>query len=258
MIPQFALRLVVGLSLMWALLPRPLITSGFFRIQSLVALGLCVLTALTAPQSTLSDGSRLIGAGGLQWGMVGGALVSFAASVLWTLERRRAGTIAGFMVLGISGLLLAGGSIDRSATGTLAALELTSAVTSAALLGALTGGMLLGHWYLTATGMSLEPLLRATRWCQAAVAVRLASAIAGVALAAEEVRSGLVGGCFVWMLLRWGAGLIGPLALSVMTQGTLKSRNPQSATGVLFAAVILAFIGEAAALLLIEELGWPL
>ena len=38
MIAQFALRLVCGISLMWLLMPRRQITSGFFRIQMLLAL----------------------------------------------------------------------------------------------------------------------------------------------------------------------------------------------------------------------------
>jgi len=38
----------------------------------------------------------------------------------------------------------------------------------------------------------------------------------------------------------------------------LKYRNTQSATGVLFAAVILAFIGETTAALLFREFHWPL
>ena len=47
MIAQFALRLICGMSLMWALMPRQHVTSGFFRIQMLVAMGLSVLATLT-------------------------------------------------------------------------------------------------------------------------------------------------------------------------------------------------------------------
>ncbi len=40
MIPQFAPSLVWGLSLTWCLMPRRQVTSGFFRIQNLLTLGL--------------------------------------------------------------------------------------------------------------------------------------------------------------------------------------------------------------------------
>ena len=40
MIAQFALRLTCGISLMWLLMPQRQITSGFFRIQMLLALAL--------------------------------------------------------------------------------------------------------------------------------------------------------------------------------------------------------------------------
>jgi hypothetical protein len=49
--------------------------------------------------------------------------------------------------------------------------------------------------------------------------------------------------------LRWAAGIAGPLILVILTRRVLRYRNTQSATGVLFAAVILVFIGEAVALM---------
>jgi hypothetical protein len=61
-----------------------------------------------------------------------------------------------------------------------------------------------------------------------------------------------------WLAIRWLAGLIGPLAMALMVPRILKYRNTQSATGVLFAGVILAFMGEMAATLLSNEVGWPL
>ena len=47
MIAQFALMLMLGMSLMWALMPRAQVTAGFFRIQMMIALGLGVLAILT-------------------------------------------------------------------------------------------------------------------------------------------------------------------------------------------------------------------
>jgi hypothetical protein len=52
--------------------------------------------------------------------------------------------------------------------------------------------------------------------------------------------------------------LAGPLLLSLMVRRILRYRNTQSATGVLFAAVILVFIGETTAALLFRDFQWPL
>jgi hypothetical protein len=59
-------------------------------------------------------------------------------------------------------------------------------------------------------------------------------------------------------LLRWSFGLIGVLALLWMTWQTLKIPNTQSATGILYVAVIGTFVGELTGLLLSAESAFPL
>ncbi len=259
MIPQFTLRLVVGLSLTWSLLPRRLITSGYFRIQMLLVLGLSVLGALTAAQwSEVAEGATRLSVGLLQGALVLIAGVSFLGSVLWTLERRRGGTVAAAMVLTIATLTLLAGVPANGSSAPPWPLTVLDRLSSAGLLGGITATMLLGHWYLTATGMSLVPLARGTLLVQGGAVVRLLSVLAATLLAPPELRERLLQSHLVWTLLRWGAGLVGPLVLALLVPGALRYRNTQSATGILFAAVILTFIGEASALLLWRELGWPL
>jgi hypothetical protein len=62
---------------------------------------------------------------------------------------------------------------------------------------------------------------------------------------------------WTWFTLRWLAGIVGPLAISFMAIQILRYRNTQAATGVLFAGVILTFIGEMSAALLYSELRVP-
>lgn len=260
MIAHFALRLVCGAALWWALLPRPKITSGFFRVQMLVALGLSVLAALTASSGATaasegSSGSLL--APGISWiPCAVMAVVAYVGSVLWMLERRAAGTVCGFLVLVLSwGTLIA---LRTSATelGTVDGwLVVLAETTSAGVVGGSVTAMLLGHWYLTATGMSLDPLHRANTLLGGAVAVRAVVAGIGLALGAHLVQSQTH---TLWLVLRWLAGILGPAAGVVMVRRILAYRNTQSATGVLFAAVILVFIGELSATLLGVEVGVPL
>ena len=112
--------------------------------------------------------------------------------------------------------------------------------------------MLLGPWYLTATGMKLEPLQQLNVFLFAAVVLRtvLAGAVFYWAPSVEATTQ------WVWLALRW-AGLIGPLILVLMVFRILKYRNTQSATGVLYAIDILIFLGEATAALLSRDLHVP-
>src|SRR5438270_127362 len=84
----FALRLIFGISLMLCVMPRHDVPSAFFRIILLVMLGLAALFSLTSPAM-------------LWWGVALG-LVAFVGSVLWLLERRRAGTATIGLILALS------------------------------------------------------------------------------------------------------------------------------------------------------------
>jgi hypothetical protein len=251
MIPQFALRLICGMSLTWCLMPRAEVTAGFFRIQMLAALGLSVLAAMTAPQlEAAAEGESWLGVGAVRGLCMLLALCAFVGSVVWTLVRRSAGTIIAGLVLAISLTCLLA-TLPRG-SGLLAAV---SEVSSAWLVGGAVTAMLLGHWYLTAPMMSLAPLTRLTQYLGGATLLRGVLALAGLATLGEDLS--LTELQRIWLVLRWSAGLIGPAVLCFLVWRILRYRNTQSATGVLFAGVILTFIGETTAVLLSRELRWP-
>ena len=256
MIAQFALRLICGMSLMWALMPRREVTSGFFRIQMLVTLGLSVLAALMVRQAEPRGTQMLVSNPVIAALCVALAAGSFLGSVLWTLERRRAGSVLVFLVAGLSAatLLLLRASPD-SLPSFSGLIGLLSELAAAALLGGATVGMLLGHWYLTAPTMSIAPLSRVNFNFGIAAVIRLLLAAAVLGMSWGQVETSTQS---IWLSLRWTAGLIGPVAVSVMVGRILRYRNTQAATGVLFVGVILTFIGEMTAALLERELGLPL
>ena len=242
MIPQFALRLICGLATFWCLVPREKITTGFFRIQMLITLGLSVLTALTLDQW---DGSGSLHSG-MFYSVIILGICSFVGSVLWTLGRRGAGTVfAGVIALISTASVIAMEFSPKSPS--LASIANT--LTSAWMLGAVTATMLLGHWYLTATGMSLFPFERANLLLAGTVVLRIVT-VAAIAISTGSFLS--PGQSPALTLLHWG-GLIGPLVLSGLTWRILKYRNTQSATGVLYAATILAYMGEMAAALILAS-----
>lgn len=290
MIAQFALRLICGMSLMWALMPRRQVTSGFFRIQMLVVMGLGVLAALSFSMEAQSA-IREAGSSGLASALpspMGAAMPSaliaamgFVGSVLWTLERRKFGGGVGIaiLLLSLSQMILpfvtAGSDVVvvywhdtivftnvRLMVAAVCPVFLAtlSEITNAGLLGSVVVGMLLGHWYLTSPTMSIEPLKRINLFVGVSGILRFIVSILisyqmatcamnfaeGSALPAE------------WLALRWVAGILGPILVSLMVWRILKYRNTQAATGVLFVGVILVFIGDMTAALLLRKTGWPL
>jgi hypothetical protein len=83
--------------------------------------------------------------------------------------------------------------------------------------------------------------------------------LSGAGLAAE-LSLGAAGSLDWWLFvaLRWSFGLGGVLALLWMAWRTLEVPNTQSATGILYVAVIGVFVGELAAALLSAESAFPL
>src|SRR5262249_54375253 len=116
---------------------------------------------------------------------------------------------------------------------------------------------LVGHFYLIAPAMSLAPLLRLLRALFAAGLVRLA--VAGAGLWHWTADPSLVNlETALWLVPRWGVGLVGPLALGWMAWEAAKIRSTQSATGILYVAVIFCFLGEMTGLLLLNKTGLPM
>lgn len=258
MIAEFSLLLMCGMSLMWCLMPRVQVTSGFFRIQMLIVVGLSMLTILTLGQLASSTGERLTGPWLLNARIAAGCGLgcAYVGSMLWLLDRRSAGTLAMFGVIlaSVASLISSRGGPTALAT-TGEALHLLSSFATAAVLGGAVTGMLLGHWYLTAPTMSIEPL-KTLSWCFiVAIAFRCLVSIAGWMLAGQLLHGGVQ---WTWFALRWLAGIVGPFIISIMAVRILRYRNTQAATGVLFAGVILTFIGEMSAALLYAELKVPL
>ena len=250
MIPQFALRLICGLSLLWCLMPdRNLVTAGYFRIQMLITLGLGVLLALTSGQLSGDVDAREISSTAVAALGIILAALSFFGSIVWTLGRRRVGSLVGLLLAIISMAAIARLSAAQNTVGPLG-LTIIENISSAWLLGFTTGTMLLGHWYLTATGMSLEPFKKAVGCCAGVAAFRILVSVAESLLTPETSQEAAL------LLLHW-AGMIGPLALSLLTVRILRYRNTQSATGVLYASTILVFMGEMANALLISAQANP-
>jgi hypothetical protein len=250
---QFLLRLAFGLAFGMAITSPRQVTSGYFRNNLYVTLGLTTLAALVlAPLS--KPAAVLAGTA---------AVFSFIGSACWLYEAKRGGLAAIWMVAAIA-LLAAWNGMVGNSSGTapsnidapgLAAI--LSVVTSGLVLGITFAAMLLGHWYLNSPGMELAPLERLIS--AAAIAVANQSVLSAVGLWMElSAASNEAISWLLFVVMRWSFGLIGVVVLLWMARQTLKIPNTQSATGILYVAVIGVFVGELTALLLSAESAYPL
>jgi hypothetical protein len=256
---EFLFRLTFGVATAMGLTPPMWVTSGFFRVHLWVLLGVQTLAALAIYSSKPSTEQPPWVASGQLWLAVSAAVVSYVGAVIWMYERRVLGKLA---IALVAACALTGCALPVLATAARPmAMQLADRVTSGLLLGLVTTAMLLGHWYLNTPTMQLAPLKRLIVLLACAVGLRIAVCLAGAYL--EAATHGWVSSSSlqIWALfvtLRWLAGLIGVLGLACLTWQTLKIPNTQSATGILYAGVILAFIGELTSQLLSAEARYPI
>jgi len=255
---QFLFRLAFGLALAMAVTPARFVTSGFYRVHLLVVLGLSTLAAVAGMAS--ADSSAL-------WPAVVVAVLSYVGSVAWLYERPALGKVLLVLVActALAGGWLtlsspAGSSTTSSITWAATTLRWLATPLSGLVLGFTITAMLLGHWYLNTPTMDLVPLLRLVRLMAAAALARGAACGVGTALQLYFVGVPAEVGVLFWPLLalRWLAGLVGVLVLAWMTWQTLKIPNTQSATGILYVALIGTFVGELAGQLLSAGSTFPL
>ncbi len=258
---QFLLRLSFGMAVGMAATPSRLVSSGYYRNHLYVTLGVATLAALVASRFSMTVATLAATA----------AVLSYVGSVCWLYEGKRAGLVLLWLVAGCSlaaamagelGIPQASLSTDQiiakpSNAVVAQGLRAVSVVTSGFLLGVTMAAMLLGHWYLNSPGMELAPLRKLLLLMAVAVVAQML--VSGIGLISELRLAGEpTVGWLMFVLLRWSFGLLGVAGLIVMAWQTLKIPNTQSATGILYVAVIGVFVGELTSLLLSAESVYPL
>jgi len=273
---QFLLRLTFGLALGMAITSPKRVTSGYFRNHLYVTLGLASLTALLSFSV----------APGTFWYAVVAAVCSYLGSIYWLFEKPGPGKLM-LLIVALSAFWGATLQLENQfaikaekiqdvsnashADGNaevkpilIAGLYVgigvmlgCSVLSSGLLLGMTMAAMLLGHWYLNTPTMELVPLRRLILAMGVAVGLQVflsALGLWGEIAFTEQVSLQWI----LFVLLRWTFGLIGVAAMTWMAWQTLKIPNTQSATGILYVAVIGTFVGETMALLLSSESLFPL
>jgi len=122
---------------------------------------------------------------------------------------------------------------------------------SALLLGSVTIGMLIGHWYLIDTGQSLDPFIRIYRFFVYVLVVQVA--LFGLSILALYLFGTSNSHAAVAQLWRYHATLLlarvligqaAPLILAWLIWRTLQIPHTMAATGLFYIALLGVFVGE--------------
>ena len=270
MFARMLLLLAGGMFGVLAICPIRKVAWQFVRLVAAIPLVIAItLLAWWALMESSADGHSLFvpATAVVTLGLIAFAVVSLA-SLLVTRPSAVVRWLRGLALCGGIAGLLAGVSWPAP-THTLPIgvriLTATGHLFSALLLGSVTVAWLLGHRYLTATEMTIDPLRRAVQVLMVALGARwvFVLALLGAALApaapvgrTAELSSRLSAD-WLMVAIRIGVGLVLPSVFAYMAWDCVKLRSTQSATGILFFMSIFVVIGELSSQYLTSRLGWP-
>lgn len=231
---------------------RNSLPSGFVRFCTGSSFGLAALATVLSASGSADP---------WLWACLGAAALAFY------LVTRARGRAPGF---GVTTLAAALASIVTPAlTAWLAPgdspwLAVIGALSATLLLGAVTVTMILGHWYLVDTSLSISPLKDGARFVSLAVVLRFSMVVAALLLGGwETLRVSRAADLIfstngLFFLFRGLMGLGAPLVIAGLIWQTVKIRSTQSATGLLYVTLILVLFGELVSSFLRFTTGYPL
>lgn len=243
-------QISVGAILMLLWLPIAKLGRGFFSFHAGLALALEVIAhAITRDVRELQIHAPY-------------GISLLASTLLFQLRRLRWATpcLRFAAALGVFALAADAWRINGVGFG----VALPAILTSAMVTGALLVTMNLGHWYLVIRGLPIELLGIANKACVAALLLRIATILAGAAMALDawkhliQPSAGPVWDTVLFLTVRVSFGLAAPLILAWMIHECVKIKSNQSATGILYVSVVFILIGEMSGTYFLLERGVPL
>jgi hypothetical protein len=149
-----------------------------------------------------------------------------------------------------SGLAIGGGLVGLAAVVTLAAgggsdndaLFAVQLVLATIALGGLWSAMWLGHWYLVTPKLSPVPLRRLMWIIVATLALQAVGFAIAVSAGPRALDEGI--GWLTW--LRLGAGILLPIAVTVLALLASRAASLQASTGLLYVGLALVMAGSIA------------
>ena len=182
-------------------------------------------------------------------------VVFFASYIvsLWGEKRLfRARIFAACILSGVAGIFLSAHSFYEAPIGSIETLVYPlSFFLSCLLLGSVTVGMLIGHWYLIDAGQPLDPFIRIYKFFVISLVLQsgfsllsfLSLHFFGTDESLLELEK-LLSHHSTLLMTRLLIGYLGPLALSWMIWRTLLIPHTMAATGLFYIALLGVFVGE--------------
>jgi hypothetical protein len=253
---RFICQVTFGLAASMLVTPSRLVTSGYYRVHLWVLLGFntfATLLALTLRTPGGDNSNRVLAA------VITAAVLSYAGSVCWLYESAKWGRRLLLLIsaTGLLGVLALSTVVSPTATTIPLWLRVLDDATAGLLLGSTLAAMFLGHWYLNTPTMELGPLTRLLMLMAVATVLR-AVLCGGGAVFEIAGQATLANSFWAILTLRWLSGLVGTAVLTTMSWYTIKIPNTQSATGILYVAVIGVFLGELTSQFLSGRASYPL
>lgn len=255
MLPTFLAQLAAGSALAVGVSEIRKVDWRYLRLMAIVSLAIVLIALLLVVRESLVEGyssqrpaiAALIAACviGAIWLFVNAAQGETIRAVqrLWACLFGAAAMAGAIMLATGPDVVLAEGEATGGIHRALGAMTI---VLGSGLLGTATAAMLLGHRYLTDTGMSISPLKRLTQLYLRILAVRGIWIIA----ASYPLWSGTFAprGGYMWFWLmisvRFGIGLFVTAVFAWMIRDCVNRRATQSATAIFYLSMIFIFLGE--------------
>ena len=238
---------------------------GFYRLNLLVGFS-CLALGLGLRFGPASDTLPTLSTA---------SAVAYAVSVIATtifmfgLQKDRTPRFAWLAAAGAAGLaavladpvMLSGAETLTPAGTFLYRFGLLSAVPA---VGGVFFGMLLAHWYLIEPRMPINPLQR-TLILFIVTEIAILISLGGVVAYHWPEWTGMDGGLLraftlgnaLFVAMRLFLGVLAPIGLAWMTWETVKIRSIQSATGILYAAMVFVLFGATISIYLSLASGQP-
>jgi len=203
-------------------------------------------------RSILDSFSRMVAAEALAHFLFIAFFACYIVSLWGERQAFRAKTFAACILAGLAGLFLSAHSFYEAPIGSIETFVYPlSFFLSALLLGSVTVGMLIGHWYLIDTGQTLDPFVRIFKFFVISLAVQSGfSLVAFLSLHFLGTDQSVVEVERLWtdhstlLITRIVIGYLGPLVLSWMIWRTLLIPHTMAATGLFYIALLGVFVGE--------------
>jgi hypothetical protein len=249
--PETFFVLLAGGVMFAAWVPRPTeVTLHWLRLAGIIAL---VMAGLSLFFWTRREGVSTHSQSILYPVVVVLILLQLTATQLSHRQLQRWAGLAAFFAA-----VMLGSSLTLRSPEHGRAMIAVSCIGISAMLGLSLMDMLLGHAYLTASKMTLRPFKRLNNTLGIVILVRAAIAVLGVLWLNSRSPIYLFWAVFgLFTMTRWLVGLAVPGIFIYMARDCIARRATQSATGILYVAGVLIFVGELLALYLLRETGLP-